>query len=106
MYFYKTKIKIMTLLRTIIITGALCLAANAASAQCIKVGSPRNEVSRTKNSYSHTPKGLKLRERVRLAPRSLGDGWTINEGASLIRLPRFNFGLNERRNYCKKIIIK
>jgi hypothetical protein len=98
--------KIMKLVRTIVLASVFLAAANAASAQCIKVGSPRNEVSRTNSSYSHKPVGMKLRERIRLAPRSMGDAWTINEGASLVRLPNFRIGLNERRNYCKKVIVK
>ncbi|MFM2387210.1 MAG: hypothetical protein RL660_1967 [Bacteroidota bacterium] len=96
----------MKLLRVIICAAALTAISEVASAQCIKVGSPRNEVARTRSSYTHATKGLRLRERVRLTPRNTGDGWTINEGASLIRLPRFNFAVDERKNYCNKIIVK
>jgi hypothetical protein len=77
-----------------------------ASAQCIKIGTPRSEVSRPQSSYSYVPKGLNLRERIRLAPRNFGDGWAMNEGAPLIRLPKFSFFLREKKNYCDKIILK
>jgi hypothetical protein len=92
-----------------IVTTAIALVAlsqAAASAQCIKIGTPRQEVSRPQSSYSYVPKGLNLRERIRLAPRNFGDGWAMNEGAPLIRLPKFSFFLREKKNYCDKIILR
>jgi hypothetical protein len=92
-----------------IVTTAIALAAFSqveANAQCIKIGTPRSEVSRPQSSYSNVPKGLNLRERIRLAPRNFGDSWALNEGGRLIRLPRFNMFLREKKNYCDKIILR